>query len=897
MFHRKCVIKCNKDSIFSKIHKIEPTVLALKVPIMSKRIRSNYRRRLLYWLADGGGTISEGAKAVGLRLPHASAELKKLRQNGFAVGDKEVGSRGAVQRLTGLGRELLHEDEMAAFTRIKLDSKPNNAIGCVLARDRQMLLLAYNKKPVNRLIPLPKRPFGTNNSTDTSSSGNEGGLSNWVWAVQQIGGEHWVNEEGLASIAPSLEVNGGGTIDDWEEVKAPWVIIRVNLFEERGDLTLSFGSWIGDIGELDEGGWPELPRGCVGGDWNLGLALPSSLPISPFECVIAPISARLGRGLILRTAAKGAWILADLDLLAGESTPLPLEVLMKWIEVAHPRLYQEELLDRHNWLRSELLGRNRQLKRTSGQQATWQRFRKAWPKAIWRQKNPPFDSMWNLRGMDRSASFALIEWALDNSPVPVVIQWPLDLENDVDKLKHISKHPNLRLLITSGWEPKGDSLILRISESGMPSMEIGSAGSNPLPFTLTNTPVSAYSVPSIELPQNISDLAPTKQELLNSGMKVPKTIPAPSNILSQSTLFSCMLYPHGDSSWANLCEVSNPLAAWIATPNSERAERWERIHARISTQWIGLLEPESVANIQMSRYAVLDADWSRRASHEMQSRIHKNPDILLDLHPIALGNVDSWYAGVALSVAPLLPRDHAKDIVSWAWSVWSAEPEHEMEHVLPCLENLSQKGLLKKGWSKDVFVDQRPLGHPMHMWKELCLISTGAPLEEDDAILIISQLPWRWWAGWANQLLIAAIQTAKGREVLSQTNLPWAAILFQAAGAPSPSPGTLVTYSGCSAEIEIVLAQHRYDLLRRGGLGTEQLLDVHDSLLAIVENKPPPFGRCHPLVGWLIQPLETWPPLDIDYWADSDNAISQALLNRQSGYHEGLLSPEQQRLT
>ena len=44
-----------------------------------RRIRSGYRRRMLDHLADGGGTVSEIALAVGLRLPHASAELKRMR--------------------------------------------------------------------------------------------------------------------------------------------------------------------------------------------------------------------------------------------------------------------------------------------------------------------------------------------------------------------------------------------------------------------------------------------------------------------------------------------------------------------------------------------------------------------------------------------------------------------------------------------------------------------------------------------------------------------------------------------------------------------------------------------------------------------------------------------------
>ena len=830
---------------------------------------------------------------VGLRVPHASAELKKLRNNGYVVGDKEAGIRGAVQRLTDFGRQLLREDELAAFAKINLDEIPANCTGCVLARDKQMLLLAYRKKPQNALIPLPKRALGPLGVADSLSSGNEGVTTSWAWAVQNLSRQHWVDGATIRSIDPPIEVTDKNTISDWVIENSTWVILRVKLLEADLDISLSSGSWIKDIEGED---WPNLPKSCVGGDWNLGIALPSSISVSPVNSVISPISSRLGRGLILRSARKGAWVLADLDLLGMESTPLPLEVLIKWIEVAHPRLQPDELLERHNWLRSELLGRGKQMKRTAGQQATWQRFSKAWPKTIWRQKSPPMDSMWDLRGMDSSASFTLIEWALDNSPVSVVVQWPHELDDDIRKLKKISKHPNLRLLITSNWVTKGESLILDVAEAGMPKMEIGFAGKTPLPFTLTNSPAVVNPMPVIELPQNAESILRIKSELIESGIVIPSPLPDPSSNISQSTLFACLLYPEGNTKWANSVEVANPLAAWISTPTQDRADRWERIHGIIGVQWIELLDPADVENKTMSKYAMSNENWSRRAAHEMQSRIHKNPDILLDLHPVAFGHTDSWYAGVALSVAPLLSSEQAKDIVSWAWPVWSANPEHEMEHVLPCLENLSLKGFVSTNWREKVLVDKLPLGHSMHMWKELCFISKGGHLEEEDSLLIISKLPWRWWSAHANELLFSCLQSAKGRELLAELDLPWAAILFQPVGNSTYSPCTDVAYYGCSADLEIILSLHRDDLSRRGGKGSDHLLDVHDSLLTLTNNSPPEYGRTHPLVGWLIQPLHLWPPLDFDYWEGANETISQALLSRKSGYHDSLLTSQQQRI-
>jgi len=54
-----------------------------------RRIRSSYRRRLLDHLSDGPSTVSVAGKAVGLRLPHASAELKRMREEGLVQSDSD----------------------------------------------------------------------------------------------------------------------------------------------------------------------------------------------------------------------------------------------------------------------------------------------------------------------------------------------------------------------------------------------------------------------------------------------------------------------------------------------------------------------------------------------------------------------------------------------------------------------------------------------------------------------------------------------------------------------------------------------------------------------------------------------------------------------------------------
>ena len=75
------------------------------------KIRSKHRRRLLNRLTEGGATVSDLARDVDLRVPHASAEIKRLRIDGLVSSDLSAGSRGARIHLTESGWESVRADE------------------------------------------------------------------------------------------------------------------------------------------------------------------------------------------------------------------------------------------------------------------------------------------------------------------------------------------------------------------------------------------------------------------------------------------------------------------------------------------------------------------------------------------------------------------------------------------------------------------------------------------------------------------------------------------------------------------------------------------------------------------------------------------------------------------
>ncbi|MDP6562263.1 MAG: winged helix-turn-helix domain-containing protein, partial [Candidatus Thalassarchaeum sp.] len=80
-------------------------------PDSAWKIRSKHRRRLLDRLTEGGATVSELARDADLRVPHASAEIKRLRTDGLVSSDLSAGSRGAKIHLTESGWESVRADE------------------------------------------------------------------------------------------------------------------------------------------------------------------------------------------------------------------------------------------------------------------------------------------------------------------------------------------------------------------------------------------------------------------------------------------------------------------------------------------------------------------------------------------------------------------------------------------------------------------------------------------------------------------------------------------------------------------------------------------------------------------------------------------------------------------
>ena len=99
-----------------------------------------------------------------------------------------------------------------------------------------------------------------------------------------------------------------------------------------------------------------------------------------------------------------------------------------------------------------------------------------------------------------------------------------------------------------------------------------------------------------------------------------------------------------------------------------------------------------------------------------------------------------------------------------------------------------------------------------------------------------------------------------------------------------------VINQGCDIEIFPLLQNHLRSASPEVGdvNSVNHLWDLLSALESIREGSNPSVGLSHQLSGWLAQPLEKWPNFTLEMIMDGDIDVSESLILRKSGFHEGL---------
>ena len=211
-------------------------------PLPVRRIRSGVRRRILECLSEGRATVTQISISTNLRLPHTSAELKRLRKEGLVFSDEETGSRGACLALSASGWDTLRADEIARIRDLTSESPPEGALGRLVSVSENNLLVAFVHRPSDGPIPIPNRPLDSNREFSTEDV--------WTWIEPRERKPRWLSSDTFLPVPPPPREVDTSNISSWGTESQVWGVQRFRFVDDSESLQLASGSWFGQPEEL-----------------------------------------------------------------------------------------------------------------------------------------------------------------------------------------------------------------------------------------------------------------------------------------------------------------------------------------------------------------------------------------------------------------------------------------------------------------------------------------------------------------------------------------------------------------------------------------------------------------------------------------------------------------------
>ena len=859
-----------------------------------KRIRSGVRRRILECLSEGRATVSQISVSTSIRVPHVSAELKRLRNEALVQSDEESGSRGACLALTGRGWNTIRSDEVARLQQLPQTTPPPGALGRLVSVLDDQLLVAFIRRPQFGPIALPNTPLSIKDQV-----GNE----KWTWIEPRERKARWLASESFQSVpAPPREVDSS-SIAAWGGDVEVWGLQRFRLVDGAQSLQLATGSW---FGEIDASNDPQLPKKApTFGTWRLG-AISSSGPSIRMENPVIGIGLdRICRVAILTSAASNA-ITFSAQKIREDSSSMPLDVLEGWMKIAHPRIRDSERLQRLNALQSFLVESDEQqknLKRRRVEDTTLRRFHAHWGELNWSENNLTPGTWIDTSSLSKEAERALLEWALRQIEHP--LSFEARFEHSLKALPSSRIPENVRLILVSEWPayPDVHRVIPHPVLSSMWARLILSEGSE-IPLNLSPTvTLDSFSDEILWNPPSSADqLESTRKivgDLPGSNLNPTLSIDESEERLMRAAVLS---YPIGHSEWANRMESIYPVVSWIASEPTERWSRWERIGDALGSDWIGLMNPRDIPAETLSRAAFsTSSSWNRKLMEDSRLRIRENPEIAQNLRQSAeIGNSKqgAWVARILLSEVAWLSPELQSDLSTWGLDQFLEEPPSRCAAAISGLDWLANQypdrmQSESEDW-RDIAIQvgySRPQDHDLHLWAVLSewLISGNRP-HTSVMPLIVKHLPEEWWAPFAETILTVLSDTPEGIAMISKLDIAWPALILRPQGEHHRVPGDFTTeHSGVRrtllARLERLFENENWS---DDQPGSRMIRDLSEALRAARDLKPPKYGLVHPMVRWLALPVHRWPPNEVIQMTEGDFRITTRISKMVSGWHADL---------
>ena len=828
----------------------------------NKRIRSSYHKRILEWLIDAGGSVSDIAQALDLRMPHASLALSQLRELGDVIRDDGTGIRGAVHRISDKGRERLESDAVACLEKY-VNEIPENMDTIVLDSNGPMLLLGYANKTPSSLIQLPADVSDMGDDGNFDSIGNIGVR----WATIRDIKPRWYDINSLEKV-PVQEIQSTGTLDDWTSRKSYLILVRAYLFDFTRQWNLAPGTWFSSPNTTSQ-----LPAKLSEGEQLLGTVVNSNHQIYPNQMIYANLNSDVDTSLTINALSQNAIVIRDFPVKQRDRF-LPLGCIDFWIKKQHPRMDKDKLGDLLNSIKSFLSGKTEIKIPISTQRAIIRDFGECnWIEEIY----PNID----VKYLSEVGAISLVEHILHEGEDDLIIEWFWSTTSNQDIFEKLGNSKRCRLLISRNEDISNlfnSKLILRSSNKiGELELLISREQSIKLELSKVNENKISNEVKDV-IPKNVSELVAA---LDGDDWDLTKMTNYSSDYQFRNDIWTALkFYPEGDESWANKIESENPLASWIASPSKFRYSRWVRIAEILPEGWTDLLDVTELS-IEDILSVIPDSgpDWQDMAIIEIKNRFLLNSGLIFENKRfLKMEKIKSWFAINVLLISNELGKEF-DSIIEECLEIWLDSPRMAEKILSNLFPRNSEDGENKESILDLCLVasNAHPKNSILFCWGEFiqCLRnSTPVTLEQSRKFMTL--LPIAWWYNQGYDWLKLQLNSTSGRNWLSSIFLPWPSILCRSDGEVCGPPGHKELFLSKNLSSDELL----HIMILGEGIGKEALLDAYDMIFSFEQKQKLPVGRIHPLSCLLIRDTKEWPVIELDVLEQGDLHVASLLLMR-----------------
>ena len=826
--------------------------------LSNKRIRSSYHRRILSWLIDSGGSVSQISKSLKIRTPHTSLALSQLRERGLVSRNESSGIRGAIHKITKQGRKRLDEDYLALYKLHAANSSQNHD-AIVLESKGPIIILCYVKNPPKSLICLPENPYLDLDSVGKDSSGSMGVR----WATVKSSSINWYSKITLEKVQPPNKSNRG-TIEGWFEQSNSFAIVRANLLNSDEQWNVNAGTWF-DGPVMSEENLPEI---LSSGDNKIGEIVDSEIAVSWKNRLHAHLTSKVDSSVLINSFANGSVVLRN-NTIKPEKTFLPIGCLSNWLKLKHPRMSDVKLTTKYNSLSKGLLSNS--IKSLS--LALLRDISRDFGECEWVSRIP---ENIEISGLSLLGMKSLIEFVKSPGDLEFSIEWNWPILANLDFLEYVLRDNNCRLLVTKHGDiiDINSALAKLVSLRELATVKLQLSREHSLNIKLATGIDFSSSITHNSIPQDARELVQSYSE---KSWNLDCLTNEVDDFEYRKEIWQAMyFYPEGNEQWANKTEVHNPLAAWIATPNECRKSRWIRIADNLPNKWADLLEINSQnLDVIISSFPKGSQSWQKKSILYISKQFIKNNQLLIQMSH----HLESKSA-VNLSACILLASNHLPDdfteLIQRSIDNWLDAPlfaQEILETLFPnnSAENNDRYGVLDKVRNASMI---HPKDSLLYNWSSyVTSLLNGEVISSTSMRTYMKLFPYKWWYDDSSNWLLNQLSSSAGRRWLVANELPWPALVARLDGEICGPPGVVrhfnrdIPSSGDFIFIPVMDECKAKDYL----------MDLYDMISSLEDSTDIVPGRTHPMVGYLLRDFQQWPDFSPTIFTQGDKDIASLL--------------------